>query len=364
MRKKQPIKSQRVAKAKAKKVGLAPGTLIYTGNRSEKAVHISVINYSATFFEETKNSRLEDILISDEKDHISWIDIDGIHDVAVIEKIGKHFEIHPLILEDILHPSQQPKVEDYEKNIYCVLRMLTYDQKNSAIVKDDQISLILGTNYLITFQEDDVEAFNMVKERIRKGGFQSHGEKPDFLAYALMDAIVDSYFQILEQIVEDIEELEDQVILNPDKNVIQNLHVLRRGLLQLRKAVWPLREMLGILLRNENGMILPSTKVFLKDVNDHAAQLVENIESYRDMVIGIQDLYLSTLSNKMNEVMKMLTIIATIFIPLTFLAGIYGMNFKYFPELGWKWMYPWGFWILTILIIALLLWFSKKKKWI
>jgi magnesium transporter len=230
-------------------------------------------------------------------------------------------------------------------------------------IKNEQVSFILGQNYLITFQEDIGDVFDSVRERLRKGGPKIRSNGPDYLAYALIDAIVDSYFHILEKIGEDIEELEDRLVAIPDKNDLQKVHQLKRNLILLRKSVWPLREVLSQMQRNETGMIRKSTEIYLRDVYDHTIQVIDTIESYRDMVVGMLDVYLSSLSNKMNEVMKVLTIIATVFIPLTFLAGVYGMNFEHFPELHWKWMYPWGFWVFTIAAIGLMLWLFKRKKW-
>lgn len=364
MNKKRPIKHKRTHHIRAKSIGLAPGTLVYTGNKADQDVHISLIKYQGDYFEEFNEVEIDQIPSPDKAEYMIWVNIDGIHNIEVIEKIGSLFNLHPLELEDILHASQQPKLEEYDDNIFMVLRMFVYDQANKEITKNDQLSIVLGSNYLLTFQEENDDLFEPVKERLRKGGPKLRSGKPDYLAYALIDALVDSYFHILEKNGEDIEELEECLFIHPDKDIIQSIHQLRRGLILIRKSVWPLRELLAALQRNENGMIQKSTKIFLRDANDHVIQLIDTIESYREMVVGMQDLYLSSLSNKMNEVMKTLTIIATIFIPLTFLAGIYGMNFKYFPELGMKWMYPWGFWSITILIIALLIWFSKRKKWI
>ena len=361
--KRQVGKIKRIIKPKPKKIGLAPGTLVYTGEKPELPIKISVIDYNAEKIEESEIKNVEDVFALKETKTISWINIDGIHNVELIEKIGKHFDVHSLALEDILHTTQRPKLEDYEKHLFIVLRMFFYDEESRQI-KNEQVSFILGKYYLITFQEGIGDVFDPVRERLRKGGPRMRNSGPDYLAYALMDAVVDSYFHILEKIGEDIEELEDRLITNSEKGDLQRVHDLRREMILLRKSVWPLREVLSSLQRNETGIIQKSTEVFIRDVYDHTIQVIDTIESYRDMVVGMLDVYLSSVSNKMNEVMKVLTIIATVFIPLTFLAGVYGMNFKHFPELRYEWMYPWGFWIFTVSAIALMIWYFKRKKWL
>ena len=348
---------------KPKKVGLAPGTLVYTGERAEQPIKISVIDYLGDSFEEREVKSVEEVSHLSKTERISWISIDGIHNIEQIEKIGKQFDIHPLVLEDVLHTTQRPKLEEYENYIFVVVRMFIYNPVTHEI-KNEQLSLILGKNYLLTFQEDIGEVFDSVRERLRKGGPKIRSSGPDYLAYALIDAVVDSYFHILEKTGENIEGLEDSLLTNPGKEILHKVHQLRRDLILLRKSVWPLREVLSQMQRNETGMIQSSTEIYLRDVYDHTIQVIDTIESYREMVVGMLDVYMSSLSNKMNEVMKVLTIIATVFIPLTFIAGVYGMNFKHFPEIHWKWMYPWGFWIFTITAIMLMLLYFKRKNWI
>jgi magnesium transporter len=360
--KRQIGKIKKIARPKAKKIGLAPGTLIYTGEKPELPVKISVIDYFGEYFSEKEVNNVEEVFSLKKTDSKSWINIDGIHHLKTIEAIGNNFDVHPLVLEDILHTSQRPKLEDYSKYIFIVLRMFIFNEETLEI-KNEQVSFILGENYLITFQEDIGDVFDSVRDRLRKGGPKIRNGDIDYLAYALIDAVVDSYFHILEKIGEDIEELEDRLVANPDRDDLQKVHQLKRGLILLRKSVWPLREVLSQMQRNENGMIQKETEIYIRDVYDHTIQVIDTIESYRDMVVGMLDVFLSSLSNKMNEVMKVLTIIATVFIPLTFLAGVYGMNFEHFPELHWEWMYPWGFWIFTFLAIGTMLWLFKRKKW-
>ena len=360
--KRQVGKIKRIIKPKPKKAGLAPGTLIYIGEKPEQPIKISVIDYMGEYFEEKEIINIEDVFSLKKTESISWINIDGIHNVDLIEKIGKQFDIHSLVLEDIMHTTQRPKLEDYENHIFIVLRMFVYNEDTKEII-NEQVSLILGKNYLLTFQEDIGDVFGPVRERLRKGGPKIRNNGPDYLAYALMDAVVDSYFLILEKIGEDIENIEDRLVISPEKEDLHKVHQLRRDLIVLRKSVWPLREALSSMQRNETGMVKKSTEIYLRDVYDHTIQVIDTIESYRDMVVGMLDVYLSSLSNKMNEVMKVLTIIATVFIPLTFLAGVYGMNFVHFPELHYEWMYPWGFWIFTIMVIGLMLWYFERRKW-
>lgn len=360
--KRQVGKIKRLIKPKTKKAGLAPGTLVYTGEKSEQPIKISIIDYLGDNFEEKEVKSIEETFLLQKTESNSWINIDGIHHIETIEKIGNKFNIHPLVLEDILHTTQRPKLEDYDNHIFIVLRMFIYNEELHEI-KNEQVSLILGKNYLLTFQEDIGDVFDSVRERLRKGGPKIRNGGIDYLAYALMDAVVDSYFHILEKVGEDIEEIEDRLVVNPEKDDLKKVHQLRRDLILLRKSVWPLREVLSQLQRNEAGLINKSTEIYLRDVYDHTIQVIDTIESYRDMVVGMLDVYLSSLSNKMNEVMKVLTIIATVFIPLTFLAGVYGMNFEHFPELHYEWMYPGGFWIFTIVAIGLMLWLFKRKKW-
>lgn len=345
-----------------KQIGLPPGTLVYTGEKEKEPVNISLIEYDQNSFTEKKIDKLDEILFSKENEKVSWITIDGVHDIQLMEKIQNYFNIHPLAMEDIVHTTQRPKAEDYQDKLFIVLRMFLYDEENHDM-KNEQVSFILGKNYLLTFLEDPGDVFNPVRERIRKDGTKIRSNGADFLTYSLVDAIVDSYFHILEKLGEEIEELEDRLVVQPTRDDLQAVHHMRRNMILLRKSVWPLREVIAHLQRNEHDVINQSTQIYLRDVYDHIIQIIDTIESYRDMIVGMLDVYLSSTSNKLNEVMKVLTIISTLFIPLTFLAGVYGMNFHYFPELEMKWMYPWGFWTVSLLISFGMILFFKRKKW-
>lgn len=360
---KQAGKIKNLISPKPKKIGLSPGTLIYMGEKKEQPVQITVIDYLGDDYNEREVDSVKDILPYKDSQSNSWININGLHNVDLIDNIGKNFDVHPLVLEDILHTTQRPKLEEFDNYIFIVLRMFFYNDETKEL-KNEQVSLILGKNYLLTFQEDLGDVFDPVRERLRKGGVRMRKGGPDYLAYALIDAVVDSYFHILELLGEDIEEIEERLVQDAEREELRVIHRLRRELIMLRKSVWPLREVLSAIQRSEIGLIREQTGVYLRDVYDHTIQVIDTIESYRDMVVSMLDTYLSSISNKMNEVMKVLTIIATIFIPLTFLAGVYGMNFKHFPELQKEWMYPWGFWIFITVAALLMLWYFRRKKWL
>jgi magnesium transporter len=329
---------------------------------------MTYIDYNEQNFDEKQVAAIEDCFAFKTTPTVTWINIDGLHDVQIIEKIGQRFEMHPLVLEDILHTGQRPKYEDYEKHIFIVLTMLSLDGENHAI-ETEQVSIILGSNFVISFQERIGDVFEQLRDRIRnsKGRIRKMG--PDYLAYSILDAVVDSYFSILEKIGDRVEVLEEELVEAPTEQTLQKIHRLKREMIILRRSVWPLREVISGLQRTESELITEPTSVYLRDVYDHTIQIIDTIESFRDMVSGMVDLYLSSLSNKMNSVMKVLTIIATIFIPLTFIAGIYGMNFNpekspfNMPELNWYWGYPVALLAMIIVAVIMLIYF-RKKKWL
>ncbi len=353
---------KRTTKKRSSKAGLPPGTLVYVGEKEVESVRITSIDYDEQSFQEKEVANIEECLKLKDTATVSWINIDGLHDIELLENLGKGFDLHSLVLEDILSTGQRPKFEDHEKHIFIVLKMLSFGQENQSI-EAEQVSLILGPNYVISFQERIGDVFEQVRERIRnaKGRIRKMG--PDYLAYALLDAIVDNYFVILERFGEKIESMEEEVIGNPTERTVQQIHSLKREMIFLRKSIWPLRELIGGLQKSESSLIHDTTDIYLRDVYDHTIQIIDTIESFRDMVSGMLDIYLSSLSNKMNAVMKVLTIIATLFIPLTFVAGIYGMNFKYMPELEWRWSYP-IVWLVMISIAVIMLSYFRRKKWL
>jgi magnesium transporter len=349
-------------KKSSKKAGLSPGSLVHIGDQKTETIKITLMNYDPELMLEKQLPAIEASFPYRDTPPVTWINVDGLHDVNVVEKMGAHFGIHPLVLEDIVNTGQRTKAEEFENYIYIVLKMLVFDETVDHIAAE-QVSLILGPHFLISFQEKEGDVFDFVRERIRKARGRIRKSGCDYLAYALMDAVVDHYFVILEKLGDKIELIEDQLLEKPTPRILEDIHHLKREIIFFRKQVWPLREVINNLIKDPSELIQETTDIFLRDVYDHTFQVIETIESFRDVLSGLSDLYLSTVSNRMNEVMKVLTIMATIFIPLTFIAGIYGMNFEFMPELKWRWAYP-GLWVVLILIfVSMIAWF-KRKKWI
>ena len=293
---------------------------------------------------------------------VTWVNVDGIHLLAETAAMGDCLELHPLVLEDVANTNQRPKAEDYGDYLYVVLKMLAYDDEANQTTSE-QISLVLGPDYVVSFQERPGDVFGAIRERIcsAKGRIRKMGA--DYLAYCLLDALVDNYFVVLEKIGDRIELLEDELVNDPIAGTLHEIHNLKREMIFLRKSVWPLREVIGALQRGESKLIQHSTGIYLRDVYDHTIQVIDTAETFRDMLSGMLDIYLSSVSNRMNEVMKVLTIIATIFIPLTFLAGVYGMNFKHMPELQWVWAYP-ALWLVMLAIALVMLLYFHRRKWL
>lgn len=350
-------------KRSQKKVGAAPGTLMYIGEERDQKIRIRLLAYDQNGAEEKEIQNIEEIFSYKDSTQTAWINIDGLNNIELIEKFGSNFNIHPLVLEDILNTHQRPKLDDYDSYFYLVLRMVTCGKEQISL-DSEQVSFVVGRNYVISLQEKEGDVFDAVRDRIKNGKGRIRKGGSDYLTYALMDAIVDSYFSVLETLGETIEDLEDKLISDPKPENLQQIHELRRLMITLRKSVWPLREVINGMLRGDTDLVQQETLVFLRDVYDHTVQIIDTIESYRDIISGMLDTYLSSVSNKMNEVMKVLTIIATIFIPLTFLAGVYGMNFHHMPELDWVWLYPYGFWIVMFIVAGLMLSYFRRKKWI
>ena len=346
----------------SKRAGLSPGTLVHDGDKKVEKAKITIIDYDEAQFQEKEVETIEECFPFRDTPTVTWINIDGLHEVGIIEKIGEHFSIHPLILEDILHTGQRPKMEDFEDYIFLVVKMFYYDEKDDEI-KMEQVSLLLGSNFVISFQEREGDIFDPIRERIRNHKGRIRRMKADYLGYALLDTIVDNYFIILEKIGEDIEDMEEELVTRPTPETLQTIHNLKRELIVLRKSIWPLREVVNSLERGESPLINEATGVYLRDVYDHTIQVIDTIETFRDMVSGMLDIYLSSISNKMNEVMKVLTIIATIFIPLTFVAGIYGMNFEFMPELKWHWGY-FAALLVMVAVAVIMVFYFRRKRWL
>jgi len=352
----------RFIKRTSEKIGHTPGTLIHVGERKLEKTRIRIIDYDEAQTQEKEAKTVEECFPFKEKPTVTWINIDGLHQVDIIEKIGKHFDIHPLVLEDIVNTGQRPKMEDSKDYIFIVLKMLHYHEKVSEI-QAEQVSIVLGSNFIISFQESEGDVFDHIRARIRDAKGRIRRAGADYLAYALVDAIVDNYFTILEKLGESIEDLEEELVANPKEETLQQIHILKREMVFLRKSVWPLREVISGLERGESSLIHESTGIYLRDVYDHTIQVMDTVESFRDMVSGMLDIYLSSISNRMNVVMKVLTIIATIFIPLTFVAGIYGMNFKFMPELEWHWGY-FAVLVIMAIVVVFMVFYFRRKGWL
>jgi len=340
---------------------MSPGTMIFIGEQQVDKARIDIIQYDTAAFKEMSDVSAEECRDCSTTPGVTWINVNGIHNIGLIESLGKYFDLHPLTLEDIVNTTQRPKVEEFPNYVYAVLKMMTFDEAANRI-EIEHVSLILGDNYVISFQEHEGDVFDSVRERIRNAIGRIRSLKADFLAYALMDAAVDNYFLAVERIGDRIEDMDDHILAHPRPEDIHEVHKLKREILSFRKAVWPLREEVGALEKSETVLIRPETRVFLRDLYDHIIQIIDMVETFRDILGGIHDTYLSSVSNRMNEIMKVLTIISTIFIPMTFIAGVYGMNFEHMPELKWPFGYYliWG--IMLMAAISLVLFF-KRRKW-
>jgi len=345
-----------------KKLGLPPGSVIFTGKQKIDQVLINYLEYNEENYrtESPENSSLA-TLHQPVDDLVQWYDIRGLHDVDIIQKIGITFNLHPLVLEDIVDTQQRPKYEEYDHGIIIVLKALLFDATKIA-VKTEQISIYLGPNFLLSFQEDETDLFHLIRERIHTSKGRIRKKNADYLIYALLDAIMDNYYLVLDAVEVEIEKLESNIVEKQDKNCKGAIHQLKQEMMKIRKSISPLREAISRFSKSEHDLISDNTKVFLRDLYDHNVQLLDTTESYRDMLNSLQDLYLSEISFRMNEVMKMLTLITSIFVPLSFLAGLYGMNFEYIPELHYKY----GYFILIgvmFMIGASMLYYFKKEKW-
>lgn len=353
---------------KSKLTGQPPETLLYEGKAKSEKIKITIFDYDEKNVIEKEARDVEECVLFRDKPTVTWINVDGIHRIDILEKLTSCYQIHHLVLEDILNINQRPKVEDFGDYVYIAAKMLSLEEAKDDIV-DEQVSMILGKNFLISFQEEKLgDVFDNIRHRIRSGKGRIRKMGSDYLAYALLDAMVDSYFTILESTGESIEKLEGAMVAKPDPTVLQAINKLKRRLIFLRKSVWPLREVVHGLTQAESNLFSDNASVYYRDIYDHVIQVVDTIEAFRDTVSGMLDIYLSSLSYKLNEVMKVLTIIATIFMPLTFIAGIYGMNFNWqasrfnMPELNWKFGY---FFVLGVMstVACTMVFYFKKKKW-
>jgi len=353
---------RRLFRATRKKPGTAPGTLIYTGPEREEPVSIHLIEYAGDHFEEGPLGAGTDYMEVATRDPVTWVNVDGLNDLDLTRAIGEAFKLHPLVMEDLVSTGQRPKLEEYEDYFFVVLRMLSLEAGGRA-VRNEQVGIVFGRGYVLSFQERAGDVWEPVRERIRTKSGRIRDRGADYLAYALIDAVVDNYFNILENFAEQVEDLEVEVLEDADRETMHRIHHLRHEMLVVRRAVWPLRELANGLYRTESNLVDQGTQHFLRDVYDHTVQVIDTAETLRDVVGGLMDLYMSSVSNRMNEIMKVLTIMASIFIPLTFLAGIYGMNFQFMPELAIPWAYP-ALWGVMIAIGGGLVYFFKRKGWL
>jgi len=358
----------RSLKSASAKAGMKPGEVVFVGKKRSDTVSIRIVDYDRENYRELVDVGPEDCLAYRDSESITWIDICGLHDIDSITRIGEHFKLHPLVLEDIVNTTHRPKLEEADEYIFSIVKML-YETPGDGRFLSEQVSLVFTGNTVITFQEQEGDVFDAVRTRLKKTVPRVRFMGSDYLAYALLDAIVDNYYAVLERIGDRVEVLEDELIDQPSPTHLEAIHELKRELIFIRKAVWPLREVVAALDRSESSLIHDYTGVYIRDLYEHVVQVIDGIETFRDMVTGLLDIYLSSISNRMNEVMKVLTIIATIFIPLGFLAGVYGMNFDTatspfnMPELGFRYGYL-VFWGAVLVIGGGLVWFFRRKRWL
>jgi magnesium transporter len=345
------------------KAGLAPGTLAYTGELRQFEPWIDLIRFNEELFEEKHRIGIAELRREQAaSNQVVWINITGIHQPELVQQIGQLFNLHGLVMEDIVHPNQRPKLDEYDEYLYVVGKMIQYHPQNGEI-NSEQLSIVLRENTLITFIEDAGDLFEQVRDRIRKGNQKIRKSGADYLVYSLLDSMVDNYFVVLESIGDHLEDLEIRLLEDPKTEVLQELHKAKRDLIYLRKFIWPLREVISLLSKGDSLLLKGNTTLYLRDVYDHCIHVIDTLETFRDVSSGLMDVYLSSISNKMNSVMKTLTIIATIFIPLTFIVGVYGMNFDAMPELHYNWAYPAVWAVMVGIAGSMLIWFRKNRWW-
>jgi magnesium transporter len=341
--------------------GTSPGTVAYVGHERKKPVRIDLIDYTEADYEERKIDDVEELAAYLKADTTTWINVSGVHDTKLVERLGKLADLHPLTLEDITNTTRRPKIDEYDEYLYAVVKMAFYREKTGDL-EIEQVSLILGKNFVISFQEDREDILDPLRERIRGGKGKIRRSGSSYLTYAIVDTVVDHYFAVLERFGEDIEELEERLMEDPTRTVLNDVYRMKRELIFIRRAVWPMRDVTSAFARNDYRLTTKETELYFRDVYDHVIQVADTIETFRDMASGMLDLYMSSVSNRLNEVMKVLTVFSTIFIPLTFVVGIYGMNFKFFPELEWRYGYAFVWGIMIAAILGMLAFF-RRKKW-
>jgi magnesium transporter len=342
-------------------VGQAPGTLIYTGKKTQEKVHVELYSYDLNEIEIAADENFEQIKRNYKQGRVNWINVSGLHNVKLIEQIGIHFKLHPLLLEDVVHVDQRPKTEDFGEYLFFTIKV--FHKKSTQETDFEHISFVLGEDFIICFQENPEDNFDLIRNRLKNSFGKIREKRADYLFYRFIDTIIDHYFIILDGIAERIELLEDEVMERPNNSTLQKLQLVRKELIYLRRSIYPLRESINSILKSETKLLNQETERFFTDVYDHTIQVIESMETYRELLSGIMDLYMNTASNRMNEIMKVLTIMSTIFIPLTFIAGIYGMNFEHMPELKHQWAYPLALGLMVLIALFMLVYF-KRKKWL
>ncbi|MBT8254129.1 MAG: magnesium/cobalt transporter CorA [Flavobacteriaceae bacterium] len=350
------------AKVSHKKVGQVPGTMIYTGSKESKDICIEVFNYSSEKLEHQKLSEVGKAINITRSNDIAWWNVNGLNHIEALETIGKHYDLHPLVLEDIVNINHRPKIDEYEDFIFIILKMIYYDKDENLV--SEQVALVLGSDYVISFQEAEGDVFDEVRQRLINTKGRVRFMHSDYLLYALIDSIVDHYFVVIETLGDKIVDLEN-ILFEGDvrQSLVQDIQALKREVLRVRRAIFPVRELVNKIEKYENDLITDKSKLYYRDIYDHVIQVTEHVEIYREMISGLMDMHMNALSNRMNEVMKVLTVMASIFIPLTFIAGIYGMNFENIPELKYPYAYfiLWG--VMLAIVIFMVIYF-RRKKWL
>ncbi len=351
---------RRLVKPRSRKAGLPPGTVVHIGEKRAETTRIALLCYNAETYEEREVRTIEE-LAGVRGRGVTWVHVTGVHDVELLARLGELFGLHPLVREDISNTDQRPKLEDYGDYVYIVVKLL-HDGVSGSETRAEQVSIVLGADFVLSFEEAEPTAFEPVRERIRRARGQIRALGADFLAYALLDAVVDNYFLVLERFGERIEQLQEQLLVKAAHNSEVTLHQMRREMVLLRKTVWPLREVIGTLERGGSALFRRDTWVYLRDVYDHVIHMIDTLETFHEILTYTLDIHLLNATNRLNEVIKVLTVIATLFIPPTLIASIYGMNFRHMPELGWVWGYPLALALMLGAVVGMLVYF-RRKRW-
>ncbi len=349
-------------KKRPNKIGVPPGTLIHVGSKKDNKIVLELVDYDKKTVNEKINPTIEECLSCMSINTVTWIHVGGVHEPQIVAAIGKQLGLHPLMMEDILNTGQRAKLDDYHDYLFVVTRALKFNEDKNE-VEDQQVSIVLGKSFIFSFTESPDNPFATVKERIKNEQSRFRVSGADYLAYALIDTIVDHYFVVLEQVDNHLEHLDGVLVDKPGEATLHQIQKIKRVMTLLRKWIWPMREVASQLMRTESSLIADGTKIYLRDVHDHAIYAIETIEGFRDIVSGMVDLYLSSISLRLNEVMKVLTIVSTIFVPLTFITSLYGMNFEHMPELTWHYGYPFAILLMIGTAVGMLSFF-RYRRWI